>query len=175
MRGTIENSIMELLNNTDIPLNHRQFLVKAISILRRDERIAGIAVAGSLAEGGADAFSDVDLVVAVEPEFHGAVMNERRDIAAMLGRLVASFTGEHVGEPRLLVSGVRRLEEKAPELTKALTATLANHDRGSLWDALESTVALYQRLRDEQPDEIERRTDAEEAVTRILKELRERV
>lgn len=267
---------MELIDNTDIPSVHRQFLENAVRVLRQDERIAGIAVAGSLAEGGADEFSDVDLVVAVEAEFHDAILNERQPIAAALGRLVASFTGEHVGEPRLLVclydnptlhvdlkfvalpdavpvvdtpvvvwarderleavlrqrkgaypppdrqwiedrfwvwihylagkiargelfealeglsflrvtvlaplglaclgmptSGVRRLEEKAPELAEALTATLAGHDKKSLWNALEAAIALYRRSYDENTDEIERRVGAEKTAMRTIEDLRE--
>ena len=31
------------------------------------------------------------------------VMHERKSIASSLGRLAGAFTGEHVGEPRLLI------------------------------------------------------------------------
>ena len=267
---------MELLDNTDIPSAHRYFLTNAVRELHQDERIAGIAVAGSLAEGDADHYSDIDLVVAVEPEWHDAVMSERRAIADALGTLVAAFTGEHVGDPRLLVclyddpilhvdlkflplpdaipvvdnpvvvwarddrletvlrqrkgtyplpdrqwiedrfwvwihylagkiargelfealeglsflrvtvlaplglarlglstSGVRRLEDKAPELAEELTATMASHDRKSLWAALESAVTLYRCLREERSDGMERRTNAEQVAMRTIEELRE--
>ena len=50
-----------------------------------------------------DEFSDLDLVIAVEPDDYPRVMEDRRTIAASLGQLLAAFTGEHVGEPRLLV------------------------------------------------------------------------
>ena len=50
-----------------------------------------------------DEFSDLDLVIAVEPSEVEAVSGERQRIAAGLGPLVAAFTGEHVGEPRLLI------------------------------------------------------------------------
>lgn len=92
-----------LLDCNDIPPPHRQFLENATRILRQDERLVGMAVAGSLADSYADEFSDVDLVIAVEPEFQEEVMAERQSIAAMLGTLAAAFTGEHVGEPRLLI------------------------------------------------------------------------
>jgi len=42
-------------------------------------------------------------VIAVEPDALGAVMSERQSIARSLGPLLASFVGEHVGEPRLLI------------------------------------------------------------------------
>jgi hypothetical protein len=50
-----------------------------------------------------DEFSDLDLVIAVEPTEAEAVSSERHRIAAGLGPLVAAFTGEHVGELRLLI------------------------------------------------------------------------
>src|SRR5438445_5441981 len=50
-----------------------------------------------------DEFSDLDLLVATEPSDHGSVMTDRRRIADSLGPLLAAFTGEHVGESRLLI------------------------------------------------------------------------
>ena len=47
--------------------------------------------------------SDVDLVLAVVPTSIDDVMGNRVAIASRLGLLLAAFTGEHVGEPRLLV------------------------------------------------------------------------
>lgn len=50
-----------------------------------------------------DDHSDLDLVIAIEPARAAAVMAARRDVAASLGPLLGAFTGEHVGEPRLLI------------------------------------------------------------------------
>jgi hypothetical protein len=50
-----------------------------------------------------DAFSDVDFIVIVGDEHHAAVMSTLREVAASWGTLLAAFTGEHVGEPRLLI------------------------------------------------------------------------
>jgi hypothetical protein len=50
-----------------------------------------------------DEFSDLDLIIAVEPREYLDVMADRQTIAASLGHLVAAFTGEHVNEPRLLI------------------------------------------------------------------------
>ncbi|WP_223196250.1 nucleotidyltransferase domain-containing protein [Diaphorobacter ruginosibacter] len=61
-----------------------------------------------------DEFSDLDLVIAVEPDSTAAVMGERHQIAAGLGPLVASFTGEHVGEPRVLICLYRAEDGNAP-------------------------------------------------------------
>ena len=72
-------------------------------LLQAEPRLVGAAAAGSFASGAMDEFSDLDLVIAVEPESMAAVTGERRRIAAALGLLVAAFTGEHVGEPRVLI------------------------------------------------------------------------
>lgn len=50
-----------------------------------------------------DAFSDVDLILVCKPEDHPGLMRDRVALAEKLGPLVAAFTGEHVGEPRLMI------------------------------------------------------------------------
>jgi hypothetical protein len=80
-----------------------RFVAEALPVLQDDARIVGLAAGGSFAQGGLDAHSDLDLVVAVEPAAHAAVLAGARDLAARLGPLLAAFTGEHVGEPRLLI------------------------------------------------------------------------
>jgi predicted nucleotidyltransferase len=88
---------------TVMPISHRIFLENAITKLQTDERIVGIAAGGSLLSNTMDEFSDIDLVLAIEPSKMDEVMHERKSIASSLGRLVGAFTGEHVGEPRLLI------------------------------------------------------------------------
>lgn len=71
--------------------------------MKRDPRIAGVMVGGSYLTDSMDEFSDLDLVIAVDADHYDAVMADRKAIAASLGHLLAAFTGEHVGEPRLLI------------------------------------------------------------------------
>jgi hypothetical protein len=87
----------------NIPEPHRQFLRRLNDVLRTDTRIVGVAIGGSYLTNSLDAFSDLDLVIAIEPKEYPRVMPHREAIAASLGTLLAAFTGEHVGEPRLLV------------------------------------------------------------------------
>ena len=86
-----------------VPDRHRTFLSSTIDQLQRDIRIVGIAAGGSFLADSMDEFSDLDLVIAVEPNRYESVMDERRHIAGSLGQLLVAFTGEHVGEPRLLI------------------------------------------------------------------------
>jgi predicted nucleotidyltransferase len=86
-----------------LPDLHRAVVANAVDSLAGDPRVVGIAAAGSYADDEMDEFSDIDLVVAVEPAHHTAVMEERERMASRIGPLLASFTGEHVGEPRLLI------------------------------------------------------------------------
>jgi hypothetical protein len=82
---------------------HQSFISIALPRLAADQRLVGVAAAGSWAENSMDEFSDLDLIIAVEPEYLEQVMSDRHSIAASLGELLVSFTGEHVGEPRLLI------------------------------------------------------------------------
>jgi predicted nucleotidyltransferase len=92
-----------LMSAAEIPSVHSTFLDRAIRRLSADRRFVGVAAAGSCASGTMDEYSDLDLVIAVEPSEVEAVSAERQRIAAGLGPLVAAFTGEHVGEPRVLI------------------------------------------------------------------------
>lgn len=79
-----------------------QIVSRANEVLERDARFLGLAIAGSWVIDEIDEFSDLDLVVVCED---GAVpdLSGMREIAGSFGSLVSSFTGEHVGEPTLLI------------------------------------------------------------------------
>lgn len=91
------------LDSNAVPKPHADFLARALDRLRQDPRIVGVAAGGSYLSRSMDEFSDLDLVIAVEPREFDALSRERREIARGLGPLLAAFTGEHVAEPRLLI------------------------------------------------------------------------
>lgn len=78
-------------------------LDRVIAGVREDERFEALLGTGSLVYGGFDGHSDFDFVIVVRPGDHARVMAERHRFATNLGGLLAAFTGEHVGEPRLLI------------------------------------------------------------------------
>lgn len=81
---------------------HQQFAAQAVSNLRSDNGIIGIAAAGSWITAELDAFSDLDLLIVTKGMVGGD--KERMMVYAnRLGNLLNGFTGEHVGEPRLLI------------------------------------------------------------------------
>lgn len=86
-----------------IPKIHQEFIDKSLLIFQEDIRIAGVAAGGSYITNSMDKFSDIDLVIAIEPKYYEQVMEERIKIAQKLGSLLSAFTGEHVGEPRVLI------------------------------------------------------------------------
>ncbi len=88
----------------DAPSLHARFLGDALPRIQQDSRVAGVAMAGSIARGNPDIYSDVDLIVVVDDEAFDAVMKERLTLIGSWTALVAGFTGEHVGEPRLIIT-----------------------------------------------------------------------
>jgi hypothetical protein len=86
-----------------LPEGHARFLDAVLKQVQRDDRFVGLAAGGSLLSSEVDEFSDLDLVPVVDPEHHTSVMAQRLDITASWGRQLAAFTGEHVGEPRLVI------------------------------------------------------------------------
>lgn len=99
----IQSYFHRLEHKSDLPELHGAFLKEALPRLQADERIVAVAAVGSFLTGGMDDYSDLDLVIAVDPSATPHIMEERRQIASTLGSLLVSFTGEHVGEPRLLI------------------------------------------------------------------------
>lgn len=92
-----------MMNPISIPQIHEKFLNEAVHALSCTPSVVGVAIGGSYLSGTMDEFSDLDLIIAIEPDEYDRVMEQRQAIAASLGHLVGSFTGEHVGEPRLLI------------------------------------------------------------------------
>lgn len=86
-----------------LPEPHRVFAEAAIPKLKNDPRILGVAVGGSYLQGEIDEFSDLDLVVFIDPPHYDEVLLDRTNIVQKIGPLLESFTGEHVREPRLLI------------------------------------------------------------------------
>lgn len=78
------------------------FAQQATEILKTDESIIGLAVGGSWLSNEIDEFSDLDLIL-VTKEKVSADQSEMRRYAHRLGDLISAFTGEHVGEPRVLI------------------------------------------------------------------------
>lgn len=80
----------------------KEFAAKAVEILRNDQNVLGLAVGGSWLTGEMDEFSDLDLVL-VTTEKIGTDKSQMQAYADRLGQLLSAFTGEHVGEPRVLI------------------------------------------------------------------------
>jgi len=76
---------------------------RVIDAAKGERRVVGLALGGSAVVGGIDQFSDLDFVVVCRPEDQASLLSDARQFAARVGHLLASFTGEHIGEPRLLV------------------------------------------------------------------------
>ena len=100
-----ESELMDPELSGRLPEQARTFLERALTFFAADGRFSALLVAGSAIDGAMDEFSDLDLVVVCTDAARAAIMDAdaRRRIAEGLGDLQAAFTGEHVGEPRLLI------------------------------------------------------------------------
>ncbi|TVU58083.1 oxalate:formate antiporter [Vibrio atlanticus] len=87
-----------------LPNTHRVLLQEILDALSQDHRICGIGASGSYTSDSMDQYSDLDLVIAVNSEDFSDVMAHRFELIEQVKGNVAAFTGEHVGEPRLIVS-----------------------------------------------------------------------
>ena len=83
-------------------MTQKAFADRATEILKGDQNVIGLAVAGSWLTNEIDKFSDLDLILVTQEKISGD-KNKMLDYAKRLGQLLSGFTGEHVGEPRILI------------------------------------------------------------------------
>jgi len=81
---------------------HNNFVKKVIEKVKVDPTIVGLAVGGSWINNQIDNFSDIDLVLITEQTVSDR-FDKMYDYAKGFGNLLNAFTGEHVGEKRLLI------------------------------------------------------------------------
>lgn len=81
----------------------RGFILGLIEKISKDGRVSAVLMAGSPLVCSVDRWSDVDLSFVCTDDTYAGVMAERIAFASNLGPLLSAFTGEHVGEPRLLI------------------------------------------------------------------------
>lgn len=89
--------------STALP-QHRDFISQAVQKFKADNRIVGLACSGSYSENALDEYSDLDIVVAIDAAQYDDVFEHRMEMVSELGDLLCAFTGEHVGEPRLVIA-----------------------------------------------------------------------
>lgn len=80
----------------------QEFANRAKTILEKNDNVIGLAVAGSWLTKEMDEFSDLDLIVVTQQKVSDD-KNRMLDYAKKLGDFLSGFTGEHVGEPRVLI------------------------------------------------------------------------
>lgn len=82
---------------------YKHFIEQIKERFIKDHRFIGLLGGGSLMTGTMDEYSDLDLIVVYQSAYQEEIMNQRLNIVEELGGLLAAFTGEHVGEPRLVI------------------------------------------------------------------------
>ena len=90
-----------LLDNF-ISMKQKAFAQHIARLAEEDESIIGLAAAGSWITDEMDEYSDLDLVLFTSEKISGDPERMRR-YAERFGTLLSTFTGDHVGEPRLLI------------------------------------------------------------------------
>ncbi|MEZ4901109.1 MAG: nucleotidyltransferase domain-containing protein [Spirosomataceae bacterium] len=84
------------------PTIFHSFINNAIAVLQESPDMVGLAVAGSWITNEIDAFSDLDLVL-VSTKTIADEPSKMKIVAQQFGTVLSAFTGEHVGEPRVLI------------------------------------------------------------------------
>ncbi|MGZ8541197.1 MAG: nucleotidyltransferase domain-containing protein [Chitinophagaceae bacterium] len=127
-----------------------QFVKRATEVIKKDDSIIGLAIGGSWLTNEVDEYSDLDLTLITKEKVsdHPAKMLQ---YAAGFGKLLSGFTGEHVGEPRLLIclydDPLLHVDIKfltLPEFYSRVENPVILHDTsGQLKDILSKTESQY--------------------------------
>lgn len=128
----------------------QQFVNRASEVIKKDKSIIGLAVGGSWLTNEMDEYSDLDLTL-ITKEKVSDDLTKMLQYAAGFGKLLTGFTGEHVGEPRLLIclydDPLLHVDIKfltLPEFYSRIENPVILHDtNGQLKDILSKTDAKY--------------------------------
>ncbi len=80
----------------------KEFADKVVEIVKTNAAVTGLAAAGSYITNELDEFSDLDLILITKEK----ISDDKEMMmvyARNFGDLISGFTGEHVGEPRVLI------------------------------------------------------------------------
>lgn len=113
----------------------QSFIDFAINVCQQDPEAIGLAAGGSWASGELDAYSDLDLVLVLSRKL-APDTEQMQAYASRFGPLVASFRGDHVGEPRLLIALY-----KSPLLHVDIKFLMLNE----FYQRIENPVILWER------------------------------
>ncbi|MFN8336369.1 MAG: nucleotidyltransferase domain-containing protein [Cyclobacteriaceae bacterium] len=127
-----------------------EFANRAKTILEPDSNVIGLAVAGSWLTNDIDEFSDLDLILVTQQKISGN-KHLMLDYAKKLGNFLSGFTGEHIGDPRVLIclydNPLLHVDIKFVTLeefhSRIETPSLLIDKSGQLRDALNNSQAKF--------------------------------
>ena len=93
----------QALESVQLTSTQSDFIQTSVKALTKDDRVLGVAAGGSFILGEMDEYSDLDLVLYIEASGYEAILKTNQILASEIGPLLQSFSGDHVGEPRLLI------------------------------------------------------------------------
>ncbi|MFC4209615.1 hypothetical protein ACFOWA_00390 [Pedobacter lithocola] len=128
----------------------QEFANNAKTILASDDNVIGLAVTGSWLTNEIDEFSDLDLILVTKQKVSGE-KGLMLEYAQRLGNFLSGFTGEHVGEPRVLIclydNPLLHVDIKFLTLdefyTRIETPHLLLDKTGQLKDAIDNSEAKF--------------------------------
>jgi predicted nucleotidyltransferase len=83
-------------------MDQKEFAERIKEILSNDISIIGMTAGGSWLTNEFDEFSDLDLIIVTKDKISGN-KDKMFEYARSFGQLLTGFTGEHVGDKRLLI------------------------------------------------------------------------
>jgi predicted nucleotidyltransferase len=89
--------------------DHWQIFERAVIQLAADDRVLGLYLSGSFANGKPDHWSDIDLYIIVEDGQADSIIVEQQKIIASIAPVATSFPATHLGDPHQIIVFTKRV------------------------------------------------------------------
>src|SRR3989338_110542 len=83
--------------------DHQKVAFSALDLLSRDERVIGLYLSGSFADGQPDKYSDVDINILVEEAQREQIIKDHSRLIQQVGKVATVFPATHMHDPNQII------------------------------------------------------------------------
>lgn len=102
MTEETKNLLLPKEKFTNLP-NHQRVTFSALDLLSRDERVIGLYLSGSFADGQPDKYSDVDINILVEEVQREHIIKDHSRLIQQVGKVATVFPATHMHDPNQII------------------------------------------------------------------------
>ena len=102
--GSRRSEIPNLPRSFDLHPEHRDLASGILQLLLRDEKVLGVYLSGSFAQGKPDRYSDLDLYILVKSQDRDPMKQAHRTLRKNVGELISEFPATHLNDSNQIIA-----------------------------------------------------------------------